>query len=570
MPPELNDEQKQELAERLRLVPMFMHLRDGDLLNLAEIGQTEAYPSGSELFRQSDVDSALYVILDGQVSLFHVDPAGVESFVGFRESGPEGNLGEASVLLSDAHDVTAIANTQVTVLEIERKALDELMATDPGLRGRLEPRQETADRMKAPHFGWQAADESVVKFVREHPWALIRRMFIPVGLLAGLIVAAVVFSDLLRLSLLADIVTLLAGLVFIGMAIFVFIDWSVDYYVVTNKRVVHIDQVPLIRQKKEEAPLSAIQEIQFARNSIIAHLLNFGDLRVETFAGSVAMKDIPEPEEVKSFIFREIEKVRSRARAAARKTIRDELNRRVGHKGAPPPASVSTSPQEEQRATSLLSVLAGALRYFFPKLREESGETIIYRKHWVALFRKTRVPFIGVILTLVGTLLWWQGVPPLGLLPDAFWLMWLVLLLAFGGWSLWLFEDWRNDLYIVTPTRVIDLQRVPFLLQETRKESGLDKVQTMEVKILTPWARLFNYGNVIVRVPGAVYEFNDVQHPARVQDEISKRVDQFKRRQAETEARGRQTELSDWFAMYDQIRTGYRAPVVDSDSSEQK
>jgi hypothetical protein len=148
--------------------------------------------------------------------------------------------------------------------------------------------------------------------------------------------------------------------------------------------------------------------------------------------------------------------------------------------------------------------------------------------------------------------------------------MWLVLLLAFGGWALWLFEDWRNDLYIVTPTRVIDLQRVPFLLQETRKESGLDKVQTMEVKILTPWARLFGYGNVIVRVPGAVYEFNDVQHPARVQDEISKRVDQFKRRQAETEARGRQTELSDWFAMYDQIRTGYRAPVVDSDSSEQK
>jgi hypothetical protein len=92
----------------------------------------------------------------------------------------------------------------------------------------------------------------------------------------------------------------------------------------------------------------------------------------------------------------------------------------------------------------------------------------------------------------------------------------------------------------------------------------------MEVKILSPWARLFRYGNVIIRVPGAVYEFNDVHHPAAVQNEISKRVEAFKRRQAENEARGRRTELSDWFAMYDQMQTGYRAPVEPTEPSETK
>ena len=70
-------------------------------------------------------------------------------------------------------------------------------------------------------------------------------------------------------------------------------------------------------------------EIQFARNSIVAQLLDFGDLRVETFSGMVAMKDIPHPNEVKDLIQREIERVKARARASERNAIRDELTKRI-------------------------------------------------------------------------------------------------------------------------------------------------------------------------------------------------------------------------------------------------
>lgn len=570
MPDDLTEEQKEQLAARLKQVPLFSDLRDDELRALTGIVQYGPYPPGAEVFRQSDVDNVLYVLWEGQVSLFHVDPAGVESFVGSREPGPNGWMGEASVLLSDAHDVTVIANSPVTMLEIERKALEGVLGQEPGMRGRLRPRPDTADRMNAPHFGWMSADEVVVKFVREHSWALFRRMLLPIGALIGLGIAAGVLGSLFGPSLLSNLALILAGLVFVGIGLYAFIDWHDDFYVVTNKRVVHIDQIPFISQKKEEALLSNIQEIQFARNSIIAHVLNFGDLRVETFAGSVAMKDMPHPEELKSLIFREIEKVRSRARAAARKAIRDELNRRVGQKEATPTPAAQPAPQERPQAGSLLAFLIGVFRYFVPKLREVSGDSIFYRKHWVALFRQSKLPFIGFLGSIIFTILWYNKAPLVGMLPDSFWLMWVVLILAFGAWSLWIFEDWRNDLYIVTPTRVIDIQRIPFLLRETRKESGLDKIQTMEVKILSPWARLFRYGNVIIRVPGAVYEFNDVHHPAAVQNEISKRVEAFKRRQAENEARGRRTELSDWFAMYDQMQTGYRAPVEPTEPSETK
>jgi len=567
MPEGLTDEQIEQLAETLKQAPLFKELRPGELHALAIASQTETYPAGAELFRQSDVDNALYVLTAGQLALYRVDPQGVESFVGFREPGAMGSLGEASVLLGDAHDVTAIAYTDVAVLELERKTLERLMLEEPGLRGRLTPREENADRWTAPRFKWQATDESVIKHVREHPWALYRRMVIPVAALAALVVASILLGSVI--SILGVFLLALAGVAFVGIGVYVFIDWHDDFYVVTNKRVVHVDQIPGIRLKLEEAPLSAIQEIQFARNSITAHLLNFGDLRVETFGGSVAMKDVPEPEELKSLIFREIEKVRSRARAAARKAIHDELHRRVGQKEAPPPPTPAAAPAAPQGAT-LRSFLLGALRYFFPKLREEVGESVIYRRHWVALLRKARYPFTGLLFTVIGALIWWNKGFLLGLLPDSFWLAWIVLLLVFGAWSLWIFEDWRNDLYMVTGTRIIDLQRVPFLLQETRKESGLDKVQTLEVNVPSPWARLLRYGNVIVRVPGAVYQFSDVQNPNAVQSEISKRVDQFKRRQAENEARGRRAELSDWFAVYDQIRQGYAAPVTPLETGERK
>ena len=570
MPADLSEDQIEYYAGFLRRVPLFGEMRQQDLRALVEIAQIESYSVGAEIYRQSDVDNALHVLLEGQVALYHVDPAGVEGFVGLRDPEQDGWLGEASLLLGDAHDVTAIAYSDVRVLEMERKSFQERIDRDSSLRARLTPNPENADRWRAPHFGWQAADESVVKLVREHQWALFRRMMIPAGVLIGLGIITLVFQSVLLSSLLADVALILAAVIFIGICFYVFIDWHDDFYVVTNKRVVHVDQIPFIRQKLEEAPLSAIQEIQFARNSVIAHLLDFGDLRVETFAGSVAMKDIPRPEQVKSLIFRQIEKVRSRARAAARKAIRDELERRVGQKESAPPAAAPAGPAETQKETTLGTLLSGAFRYFFPRLREEMGDEVIYRKHWVALLRKTKLPFIGFWGTLIVSLLWWGKVFPFGVLPDEFWIGWIILLVVFGAWALWLFEDWRNDLYILTSTRIIDLQRVPFLLQETRKESGLDKIQTMEVKVLTPWARLFRYGDVIIRVPGAVYEFHDVHRPNAVQSEISKRLDQFKRRQAENEARGRRTELSDWFAVYEQLKTGYRAPSGPAPESKER
>ena len=543
---QLSEEQALALAEFLRGIPLFAALRTADLDALVQLAAQEDYPAGSILYRQSDADGSLYVIYAGTVELTHIDPQGAPNDVGAR--GPGDWLGESSALLGEPHDVTAMAQTQVTVLVFTRDNFKTLIAGDPGFQGRLSPRDENARKINAPQFGWQAADESVVVFTREHPWSLVRVIILPLGLAAGALVVSLLLGQLA--APLGVILLVLSSLLFVGAIIYLIADWRNDYYVVTNKRVVHIDEMPAIRKRREEAPLSAVSEIQFARNSVVAQLLDFGDLRVETFSGMVAMKDIPHPNEVKDLIQREIERVKARARASERNAIRDELTKRIITQEVPKDQPAAPAPP----TSSVRSVLPGLVRYFFPRLREEQNGAIIWRKHWILLWRTSWPPFVALLFTVWAMINWLNVWFPFGGLPDSIWWMWPIPLAIFFAWWLWLFEDWRNDLYILTGTRIIDIERVPFLLSENRRETTLSKIQTTEIKIPTPLARFLRFGDLIIRVPGAVFEFKSIPDPAGAQTDINKRLAEFQKRLAENEARGRRNELSDWFAAYDQIR----------------
>lgn len=537
------------LVEFLRQIPLFKNLRTSDLEALVNLATREEYPAGAVIYRQSDADGSLYVIYSGTVGLTHIDPQGAPNDVGAR--GPGDWLGESSVLLGEPHDVTAIAQTDTTVLVFTRDDFKALMAADPGLQGRLTPKDENARKIYAPKFGWQAADENVVVFTREHPWSLVRVIILPLGLAAGALVLSLLVGQLA--APLGVILLAVSGLLLLGAFVYLIADWRNDYYVVTNKRIVHIDELPLIRTRREEAPLSAVTEIQFARNSILAQVLDFGDLRVETFSGMVSMKDIPHPNEVKNLIQREIERVKARARASERHAIRDELLTRINTQEAPrdqpaAPALPTTS--------AVRSVLPGVFRYFFPKLRDEQAGSIIWRKHWTLLWKTAWLPFLGMVLVATSFLGWYFGWFLFRFLPDRIdvWWLWPVAFGALYVWWLWIFEDWRNDLYILTATRIIDIERVPFLLSEKRRETTLSRIQTTEFNIPSPTARLLRFGDLTIRVPGAVFEFKSITDPAGAQTDINKHLAEFQKRQAENEARGRRNELSDWFAAYDQIR----------------
>jgi hypothetical protein len=452
--------------------------------------------------------------------------------------------------LAEPHDVTALALTDVVTIVFTRETFMPLREEQPRLWGHLTPSPIVSERLDAPTFGWQAQDEAVVLFTREHWWGLIRRMFFPLlGLLGVLALVMIIQQSLPQLLGLA---VLIGFLILVGIVTYMVIDWRNDYWVVTNKRIVHVDEIVFIRKRRDETPLPAITQVQFERHGMAAMIFDFGDLEVETFTGTMGMRDIPNPMHLKQEIQDEVEKVRSRERAAGRKGIRDDLEKRIIAKES----VVEVTPLEaEEEQPKRPPITIGVIEYFFPKLVWNQGNVIIWRKHWIVLWRRIIWSTLALVFAVLAFFNWYSGASPLGTaLDDSVWWLWPLILGGLGAWWWWLFEDWRNDEYILTGNRVIEITRTPFSLSEKRRESPLSDFQSTELKVVGPWQKLFRYGTLIIKLPGAQVDFKDIVDPAGAQTEINKRLSEFNAKNAEKEEQTRRNELTDWFAAYDEIR----------------
>lgn len=550
----LTEEQAVELAAFLHEVPLFKDLTPQDLMVLVPLARRDLYHAGDILYRQSDSDDRLTIIYSGVVHLMYIDPDGAVRDAGIRERGAM--LGESALLVAEPHDVTAHAETDLVVIVFQRDQFQSLRKTHPHLWGRLTPSADVARRLRAPHFGWQDPDEVVVIFTRQHWWGLVRRGIFPVlGLLILLL-----FVEAINLTnpALEGWALGIAAVIALAILAYYFVDWRNDFWVVTNRRIVHSDELFLIRKRRTEAPLQSVTQIQFSRSGLAPMLFNFGDLEVETFTAPLGMRDIPDAETVKDLIREEIDKLRSRARASERQKIRADLARRLDSNEpivlAPPPAPPPATTR---------FFLSGLLHYFFPPLVERRGDTIVWRKHWVMLWGKLIWPTLAWIVTAAAAINWWLAQPPLGTLlqDNNWWLAFLFGIIVISFWWLWVFEDWRNDEYMVTSTHIVDLERTPFSLTERRQTSPLSNFQSTELDVAGPIQKLIRYGTLKIKVPGSTIDFVNIKDPAGAQAEITKRLAAFNRRRAEAEAQGRRNELSDWLAAYDQIRFGARPPV---------
>ena len=202
--------------------------------------------------------------------------------------------------------------------------------------------------------------------------------------------------------------------------------------------------------------------------------------------------------------------------------------------------------------------MVAIFRYFWPKIRDEQGSTIIYRKHRIVLLRDTLgwlVAFIGLaVLEAVGFFV--LAPPPL---VDA---AGVIVLLAVFGRLLWVYDDWRIDTYMLTDRAVIDVERKPFYLSESRKTASLDNLQDVSYTIRSPLARFLNYGDVVMETAGATgrQAWTYVPDPRSVQNEIISRMEASRRMRAETERKLREAEIKEWIGEYHKLQNGPAAP----------
>jgi len=517
---------------------------------LSNVELEESYARDEIIWRQGELGTTFYVVLEGRVGAKVVDEEGLERFD--RTLGPGDAFGETSLLTGEMHEATMVALADCSLLSILKVEFDELVSQRRGMARRLRMREEVRRKYESPRFAWLEPGEVPALFCRRHAAHMAPRLVLLVGLLvAGTLMGAVGAGDGSSPVLLwPGLFLMLVGSLGI---LWVVVDWRNDFLMVTNRRVVQMEKVPLFSEVRSEAGLEQIQNVAVGIGGVVHRMLGVGNVWLETAGetGQIGFTFVSDPGEVRDMIFTQIRRAVALQRAAGRGEIRRELER---HLGREPEGEPETPPGEAEREQpvpksqpALLGKVGGALGRFVPRLREEKDGVVTWRKHWLLLLRKTGLQMLLLLVFgIVGIAMAGRG--------DVCFPLAFLCLVSFLWW-LYQYEDWRNDVYQIAGGRIIDMTRRPLWGREVRKEGELARIQNVTYQVEGMVRNILKVGDVIIETAGrtANFEFKGVYNPKAVANEIWRRLARQKREEDQKRRERQQQDLAEWFREYSRL-----------------
>ena len=564
----------EEVLEQLRRVSLFSKLKTRALRRIADLFEQVEYDQADYLARQGEIGDRFYLIAEGRATVWRVDASGTEQVVKELRAGDY--FGVTSLFLDEERDATVRATEDSTILSLQRSLFADYLEDYPATRNELVIPEELERRLYAPRFKWMTPDETTIFYATRSRWTLLSRQLVPAILfLAIMIIATIVPAQFFLPTIMAFLAVLIGG----GWALLRWQDWRNDYYVVTNKRVVHHEsRLPTFQVTVDQAPLHQIQNVNMLKSGPIATILNFGTLVIQTAGqeGSITFNQMDEPAECQQLIFDLLDKQRSLSRISERAAIRDAITQRVqppeeiesvADPGVPETSSnlqtfgeavwdmgEDEPPKTERSQTpDTLASIGEQINAFLPHFRQERGGIVTWHKHPFVLLKTVAIPAIVLIVAflvgILGATARWQSFDTLVL---ALFVIWCLNLF----WFLWRYEDWRNDIFQMTESHIIDIDRLPLGLRESRRQAALEQIQNINTDIPNIWARIFNYGNVVIETAGATGDliFEWVMRPRAIQAEIFARIEALRAKQRAEEAEQRRAEMAEWFAVYHQMK----------------
>jgi hypothetical protein len=527
------------IYNRLRPMYLFKSLADMELAELTRLFERETPDPANPICVEGETGEWFYVVDKGKVRLTWSQ--------GRREVilEPGDFFGGEALLEGGLHPYTANAvGKDVSLLRLSGEELTKLIEQQPYVREALRLMAETRRWLQSRPWEWIAPNESVALIIRRHVWVLWQRQLLPGAVLLSFLLGAAL-AWYLGFGFLIGPLLFLAALTAVWMVL-VYVDWGNDFYVVTNQRVVYVEKVVLLYDSRLNLSMSALTSVGAETASLVDRLIEYGDVSVNTLAKPMTLQAIAYPQIVAALIEEQIGRARQRSRQSEVETLRTAIRDRI----QPPVAE--PKPERLEVPGRGRAPLGRQVRQFFSlQLRYEEGDTIIYRKHWWNLLMHIRWPSILLLglLAVVAFSIAGQLSLPDPLTLEVTLLVSFVLFIFLAGWWLYEFQDWRNDLYQVRPDQIVSVHRTP-LGRETRDSALLTNIQGLRSDRVNLIGRLLNFGNVIATIPGKEFYFIDVYDPLNVQEDIQRRIEAFKARQARQEALRRREELTDVLSAY--------------------
>lgn len=509
-------------------------LTEGQISQLADRLKMSTYAPGEMLFRRGEPVAGLLIVVEGVVELLDDPSSGTPT-----RYEPGDTLGEAELAFELPWSASARAINQVSVLHWDPQRLDYFLTEHPAARQSLLLTASSRRMARKLRFAWLHDNEKIYGLVRKHPITVLPLLILPLVILGigGWMGVSGYLAENQAPQWAGAAIFLIGSLFFAWQLI----DWSNDYYILTNKRVIWLDRIIAFYDNRVETPLHMVISASVS-TEILGRIIGYGDVIVRTYTGEIVFRQVADPHAMASLL--DFHWRRSKARRSSedlksrQETIRGMLR-----------SDEDTPVEDPAPELQVADPQVGLDRWSFEMRFEEDG-VITYRKHWMLLLRRIWMPST-LILLLAAAL----GLRLSGSLTspsvETFSILLGGLFLAASGWWLYEYADWINDVYQITKSQILDINRRP-LAREVRKVAPLRNILATEVERQGLLGLLLNFGNVITNIGTEQFVFRGVYNPAAVQQEIARAINRLQEAEESEKRRQRRDEMVEWLSVYHQ------------------
>lgn len=535
---------RSEIIETLRRVHLFRGVEDARLEAAADLFEQVEVPAGQVLYQQGDAVDYFYIVATGRARLTRQLVKGGQALtLGYME---QDDFFGQEVLENDwPRQVNAETVEDSTLLRANVDMLIKLLEVIPFMGQRLQFALDNYRQVLRAQgsFSWPDTDECIYYVARRHILFLIAMMLPPV--IAGFIgIPMFVYFFLQSFMLTTAVLLAIVILVVFAWLIWSYVDWTNDYYIVTNQRVLYQERVVLLYDSRQESPFDAIQSTSI-NTSQWGRWFGYGNVAIRTYTGTILFRNVAHPEQVMSLIQEHQLRAQFRMQRTELRNIKKIIKDRIA---SGPIAPTPPRPRPPQAKPSMLREFLSTMFH----LRYEVNGTIIYRTHWFVLLKKIFLPSMFLI-GLVTLFIYSAGnrFPLLSAMSTCS-LSLLFGMIAFGWWF-YQYMDWHNDLYLISQDQVIDVSKKP-LGHEQRQAAPLNNILSIEYKRLGIPGLVLNFGTVYIRVGDQSLTFDDVFNPSEVQRVLFHSLARKKFAERQSSLAEERKRLADWFATYDELR----------------
>ena len=279
-----------DILSQLRSNYLFFGLTDTELVEVIQKSEVYQVDRGATISREGEKSTALYILYTGKACQTR-QTKGKETFI--KQLGTGNSWGEDCVHERASLRFRVAAITTVLVVRIDRAVLLELADRVPQLAANLQVGGRARDLQEKADLDWLQNGEEIIYMCRKHPLFLIRKLILPI---LSLLVVLFSTAGIADVSDGDPVVIWLVGLFLMFVRLVVWagwnaLDWSNDYSIITNLRVVWLERVIGLYDTRQETPLQNLQSIN-VNSSQLGRIFDYGDVIVRTYTGPLKLPDV--------------------------------------------------------------------------------------------------------------------------------------------------------------------------------------------------------------------------------------------------------------------------------------